>query len=110
MMFVCFFLPAVVAVAVYDNLYKKRLKTKQVVYNYALYNVLINLITNIAIILMKSGEVVLNTERFTSRFTSKYLIIAFLLSIILGIVVGYIRETFKFEVSIEKMKVKKDEK
>lgn len=110
MVFVCLFLPAVIAVAIYDNLYKKKLKVKSAIYNYALYNVLINLITNFAIILMKSGDLVLNEERFTSRFTFKYLLIAFLLSIVLGVVVGYIRETFKFEVTIEKAKVNKNEK
>ena len=110
MMIVCFFIPAIIAVAVYDNLYKKKLKTKDIIYNYALYNVLINIITNIAIVLMKSGSEVLNAERFTSRFTSKYLIIAFLLIIILAVTVGFVRETFKYEITIEKVKVKKNEK
>lgn len=110
MVFVCLFLPAVIAVAIYDNLYKKKLKVKSAIYNYALYNVLINLITNLTIILVKSGDLVLNEERFTSRFTFKYLLIAFLLSVVLGVVVGYVRETFKFEVTIEKAKVNKNEK
>lgn len=110
MKIICFFLPAILAVGLYEKLFNKDLKLKELIYNYVLFNIIINFMANIFILISGSGILPLDDVRLTSRFVIKYLVMSIILSIIVPIIIGFMKETFKLEISIERTKEKKSEK
>lgn len=110
MKIICFFLPAVLAVGIYEKLFNKNLKLKEIIYIYVVFNIIINFMANMFILISGSGILPLDDVRLTSRFVIKYLVMSIILSVVIPIVVGFMRETFKLEISIEKVKEKKNEK
>lgn len=105
MLFICLFMPAIIAVAVYSKIRNQKIDVTYFIINYAMFLLSINyIITFILSFITGSTFSIIENQSFSSLFSFKYLSISLLLAITLPVLFTIISKNIKIKITFDKDK------
>lgn len=109
MLFICLFIPAIIAVIIYSKIQNEKLNLIYFLVNYPLFLLFINYIILIVLaFIKKSAYLVIDDQSFSSLFAFKYISISLALAIILPFIFITVRKNIKIKITFNRSE--KDEK
>lgn len=101
--FICLFFPTFISLSVLERIEKPKENIKRL-NNYAIYNILINLIGLLTVSYLNGFEVKMVDSLYTILFSIKYLLLTSIIAFILPYAINYIKNNFKIKFKREKSK------